>query len=485
MYLDLSFSNFLDMNHLMELHHLKSLLLGGVRVNDFSFLKYFDKLEVLSVRNCLGFHDLKDINTMSTLRSLDIGHCQKICTILDIKQLTRLEELILDSTGITSARHVPDVLDVIKDFKLLRLLNVGNTILTNHRQAILDVMRQDSVLEADSRDTLFLKAAINNDVDMLRWYVGSGIDINIRASTEISQYLFDLWLNKLEGSTGFVMVGHEDEILRPTALHLAILFNSIEAVELLCYAGADVDLYCFFSDVKLVDGNVFIWDEEKTTFNAEVKKIENPRYVMTTEVNCLDLIESTFEQNIVRLASGLKKDKIMNWKEIARYSHMKLVSIVGGSIDEKTDEFLTGSPPPYSRSETRTEEGQAIIKQHQRLMRLKMGAIEDESILSSASKTSSKKKVKNKEDDESLVSIEEQDDRTIDSHVKDKQGDGEDDDEDDYTVGTMVESVLSLRGEIRAIKSGPGVGGLRNFIPYKGIFPHMMHAFFCICFLLL
>ena len=129
MYLDLSFSNFLDMNHLMELHHLKSLLLGGVRVNDFSFLKYFDKLEVLSVRNCLGFHDLKDINTMSTLRSLDIGHCQKICTILDIKQLTRLEELILDSTGITSARHVPDVLDVIKDFKLLRLLNVGNTIL--------------------------------------------------------------------------------------------------------------------------------------------------------------------------------------------------------------------------------------------------------------------------------------------------------------------------------------------------------------------
>ena len=466
MYLDLSFSNFLDLNHLMELHHLKSLLLGGVRVNNFSLLKYFDGLEVLSVRGCLGFNDLKDISTMCTLRSLDIGHCTKICSILEIKGLTRLEELILDSTGITSTRQVPDVIDVIKDFKELRLINVGNTTLTNHRQAILDVMRQDSVLEADSRDALFMKAAIENDIDMLRWYIGSGIDINARAGDEISKYLLDLWLDKLEGSTAFVMVGHEDEILRPTALHLAILFNSIEAVELLCYAGADVDLYCFFSDVKLVGGNVFIWDEEKATFNAEVKKIENPRYVMTTEVNCLDLVELTFELNIVRLASGLKRNKIMNWKEIARYSHIKLNSIVGGSIDEASDAFLTGPPPPLSRNETRTEEGQNIIKQHQRLLRLKMGAVDDDSILSSASKASSKKKKKGKDDD-SIASKEVQDDRTIESAEVGNQKD-DDEDDDDYTLGTAVESVISIRGEIRKIKSGPGVGKLRDFTPYKG-----------------
>ena len=74
--------------------------------------------------------DLKDISTLSTLRSLDIGHCQKICSILEIKQLTRLEELVVDSTGLTSTRHIPDFIDVIKDFKELRMLNVGNTILT-------------------------------------------------------------------------------------------------------------------------------------------------------------------------------------------------------------------------------------------------------------------------------------------------------------------------------------------------------------------
>ena len=77
---------------------MKSLVMGGVRVNDFSSFKYFDCLEVLSVRSCLGVQDLKDISTLSTLRSLDIGHCQKICSILEIKQLTRLEELVVDST---------------------------------------------------------------------------------------------------------------------------------------------------------------------------------------------------------------------------------------------------------------------------------------------------------------------------------------------------------------------------------------------------
>ena len=466
----------------MELHHLKSLVMGGVRVNDFSSFKYFDCLEVLSVRSCQGVQDLKEISTLSTLRSLDIGHCQKICSILEIKQLTRLEELVVDSTGLTSTRHIPDFIDVIKDFKELRMLNVGNTILTDHRQDILEVMRLDSVLEIDSRDALFMKAAVENNVDMLRWYLGNGMDINMRASPEISQYLLELWLNKLEGSTAFVMANHGDEILRPTALHLAILFNSIEVAEVLCYAGADVDLYCFFSDVKLVEGNVFVWDEEKAIFNAEVKKIENPRHVMTVEVNCLDLVELTFEQNIVRLASGLKRDKIMNWKEIARFSHIKLISIVGGSIDEDSDAFMVGPGPPLSRSEPRTEEGQMILKMHQRLMRLKMGAVDDESQLSSPSKSSAKKKKKknkdkDKADDDSasILSDRNDDNRSIERG----QGDGGegygDDDDDCMSLSTAVESVVSLKGEIRKIKSGPAVGGLRDFPLYRGKLSDLYH----------
>ena len=461
MYLDLSFSHFLDLGHLKELQHLKSLILGGVRVNDYSLLKNFDGLEVLSVRCCLGFVDLKDVSTMTTLRSLDVGHCKRICSILEIKQLTRLEELIMDSTGITSARHVPDCLDVLQGFRELRLLNVGNTILTNHRQALLEVMRQDSVLESDSRDALFMKAAVENNVDELRWYVGSGIDINTRAGTDIYEYLLDMWLDRLEGSTGFFMVNHEDEILRPTALHLAILFNSIEAAEVLCYAGADVDLYCFFSDVKLVDGNKFIWDEEKAIFNAEVKKIENPRHVMTVEVNCLDLIELTFEQNTVRLASGLKRDKIINWKEIARYSHIKLVSIIGGSIDEKSDEYLRGSGPPLSKKEMRTEEGQVILRKHQQLMKLRQGAADDDSALSAPSKSSSLKK-KGK-DEVSIVSLEERSVQTA------GQSNEEEDHDDDLTFVSSIESVYSVRKELKKIKSGPGVGGLREFNLYIGI----------------
>ena len=78
--------------------------------------------------------------------------------------------------------------------------------------------------------------------------------------------------------------------------------------------------------------------------------------------------------------------------------------------------------------------------------------------------------------DDSILSKEEQDDRTIESAEVGNQRD-DDEDDDDYTLGTAVESVISIRGEIRKIKSGPGVGKLRDFTQYKG--KHHDDSFSC------
>ena len=102
MYLDISFTKVMDLSPLCELISLKSLNIAGVKVNDFSCLKYLDTLELLSLRSCLGITNLNDISKLLVLRSLDIGHCLRINTISPLLTLTRIEELVLDSSGYIS-----------------------------------------------------------------------------------------------------------------------------------------------------------------------------------------------------------------------------------------------------------------------------------------------------------------------------------------------------------------------------------------------
>ena len=147
MFVDLSFTSFLDLKVLLPLGNLKALILGGVRVNDFSTLSYFEGLEVLSLRNCQGLEHLEDVKDLVTLRALDIGHCPKILSISSLQGLTRLEELVIDSCGLQSAAHVPPSIASISMMTQLRLLNVQQTALMDHRDSLLDIMCVGSVIE--------------------------------------------------------------------------------------------------------------------------------------------------------------------------------------------------------------------------------------------------------------------------------------------------------------------------------------------------
>ena len=352
-YLDLSFSNILDLSVLRPLIALKSLVMGGVRVNDFSQLKYLDTLELLSLRQCLGLQDLSDVCQLKTLRSLDIGYCRKVSSISPLKQLTRLEELVLDSSGLQLNEHVSESIVCVSCLPNLRMLNVSNTALSDHREKLIESMHIEALLESESRDNMFFRAAAENNIEFLRLYIGSGQDLEVRAGPDLSSYLVPLWLDKCDGSTPFVDCRCSDEVLRPTALHLAMIFNAIEAVEVLVYAGANTDSLVWFAEVKLVEG-MLAYDEEKAIFNSEVKRIENPRHKLRLEIDARSLADRIFEGNFVRLVMGLKKEKILNWKEISKYSYHKLLAIIDGTIDEAPGLHSTGPSP--SRSKNKTEE---------------------------------------------------------------------------------------------------------------------------------
>ena len=242
-------------------------------------------------------------------------------------------------------------MNVFGALKELRILNVNNTVLSNSSPLILESLHIDASLETHSRDYLFILAAIENDFEKLRLYIGSGQDLETRAGPEFSGKFIELWQEKLEGSTPFVACMHEDELLRPTALHLAILFYSIECVEILTFAGADCYATCFFGEMKLENG-ILVYDKEKAQFNAQVKRIENPKYQIRVELDSQDLAERSFENNFCRLVRGYKAEKIMNWKEIAKFNYYKLRSILSGTIDVDIEFHNSGPEPSRSKAIT-------------------------------------------------------------------------------------------------------------------------------------
>lgn len=170
--MDLSYTKILDLTPLKSLFFLKALNIAGTRVNDFISLKHLDSLELLSVRNCLSISSLNEIGNLITLRSLDVGHCIKISSIAPLSSLTRMEELILDSSGVTTS--LEESLGVFSSLSELRVLNISNTTLTSCRDEILNCLHIDAQLEVCSRDDIFLQAAIENDINTLRMMIGSG-----------------------------------------------------------------------------------------------------------------------------------------------------------------------------------------------------------------------------------------------------------------------------------------------------------------------
>jgi len=349
MYLDLSFTTFEDLTLLEGMANLKSLIIAGSAVSDFSSLCRLGPIEVLSVRHCTGLASLNDVSLLFALRSLDMGYCSKITTISPLSQLTRLEELVLDSSAV---HGLSDAMAALSGLPELRLLNIENTPLSDEdrvRDRLLDVLRSDVCFEEYSRDTLFLLAVIENDSNSVWNFIGSGQNINVRATTDLSTVLTTKWKDVFEESTVFVDCDYEEEELRPTAIHLAIIFQNLDVLEVLLYCGADVNLLCWMSFVSIVDGALF-YSEEKEKMHEVRKYAENPNFRLKVTFDAFELAQEALEQNLCRFARGFKRDKIVNWKEIGRWNFAKITSILTGTIDVDIEFHNTGPEPSRTKA---------------------------------------------------------------------------------------------------------------------------------------
>ena len=164
-------------------------------------------------------------------------------------------------------------------------------------------MHVDLCLEDRSRDEIFLIAAAMNDIKTLRRCIGNGQDLEVRSSSSLADLFLEYWTDLCEGTTQFFEISHDEESLRPTAVHLAIFFHAIEALEVLLYAGARAeDSTCWFSFVKVNEELAALVYDEIAATNYEVLKraSDNPRYTLKFEYDSLELLEAVFTQNICR-----------------------------------------------------------------------------------------------------------------------------------------------------------------------------------------
>jgi Leucine-rich repeat (LRR) protein len=107
MYLDLSYTAIDSIQSLTTCSVLTSLSLAGnsalVSPQAFSPLSELFSLQLLSLRSTL-FTDSTVLEHLCKLRSLDFGHCSKLSDISPLAACTRLEELVLDSSGVRASK---------------------------------------------------------------------------------------------------------------------------------------------------------------------------------------------------------------------------------------------------------------------------------------------------------------------------------------------------------------------------------------------
>lgn len=255
-------------------NRLRGIMLGGSQIVDYSPLALVDSLEIISLRNS-AVVSLDWISGLFRLRSLDLGSTQ-VLSLYPLSGLTRLEELCIDE-----CLHVESSesnLGLFSRLPSLQLLNSADSSLVSFGSLISSSCDFNVCIESNPRKIRFLQAIIDNDYTTAHWLIGSGQDINIRIGPWADALLLRSWKSRCKYSrisTPLVQPSFTNEQLRPTPLHISLLFNSLEIIRDLVESGADLKARCWYGEVKedsfenklvedkskaskLVDGNEFV-----------------------------------------------------------------------------------------------------------------------------------------------------------------------------------------------------------------------------------
>jgi len=170
----------------------------------------------------------------------------------------------------------------------LRVINAAHTELGDtFYDSCVNAVHEDVCLEKRSVSHKLVVAIVNNDVDAARRYLQSGVYINERVGPWINDFFADIWHSvrggadipevksyggfvgtpsqttrdkRIPGSIPFFNCNHEDIFLRPTYVHIAIVFNAREILQLLVTLGAELSAEVWFSYICIDVDNIVTTD---------------------------------------------------------------------------------------------------------------------------------------------------------------------------------------------------------------------------------
>ena len=150
LYLDMSYTAINSVDTLADnCLVIRSLYLCGTNLTTCESLSKMTSLELLN----LSFSSFSNTTTLSPLiklRSLDLGH-SKINSIMGLSSMSRLEELLIDSSELRNQKYVKQSLEVLGSLKELKLLNVGGTELAAWTEQISPLASQDLYIDCSTR----------------------------------------------------------------------------------------------------------------------------------------------------------------------------------------------------------------------------------------------------------------------------------------------------------------------------------------------
>eukprot|EP01031_Cornospumella_fuschlensis_P026618 gene26618-32167_t len=323
LYLDISYTSCSDLDIVFnKCRQLKTLNIAGLELIDAHLegIEYLVDLQVLSIRSS-NIQDIAAVGQLEMLRSLDLGctRLRNVHTALAMQH--RLEELLLDNCTLL------DKIDISKrvpHLPELKLLNVADSDFTLFKDLMPPKINHRVYIEATTRRIQFWDAIVRNDAKEMYRLLTFGQDMNMRATMQDAPFLTSAFVDrctypkyKLQ-TPFFLLLPSTPALHMPTAIHIAIWFNSLECLQILIDVDAAKDMQALLGEVKLGEGG--------TLEEAPVPADPTATYLKRMLCNAEALVNLAYDRKVHRLTEKMLDKNVKNWKHECQKIHKRLLS---------------------------------------------------------------------------------------------------------------------------------------------------------------